>query len=70
LVVSVDDARFLLVGALAPVILVMAAIVLSRVFDPPEPATGVAPDAVLEAIASVEVEPEPWETPAELAALH
>jgi hypothetical protein len=70
LVVQVDDARLVLVGALVPIILVISAIVLFRVFDPPEPSVGVAPEAVLEAIASVEVEPEPWETPAEFAALH
>jgi hypothetical protein len=69
-VVLVSDAGFSLIGACAPVILVLAVIALSVLFDPPEPSVGVAPGAVLEAIASVEVEPEPWETPAEFAALH
>lgn len=65
-----EDARFSLIGACAPVFLVLAVIALSRLFDPPEPTIDTAPEAVLEAIASIEVEPEPWETPAEFAALH
>jgi hypothetical protein len=69
-VVSVEGTRLSWVVACTPLVLVLVVIALSRLLDPPEPSVGTAPEAVLDAIASVEVEPEPWETPAELAALH
>jgi hypothetical protein len=53
----VGNSRLLLAVVL---ILAILAIAQSRVIR----------HSVLEAIASVETEPEPWETPAELTALH